>query len=145
TTTIKGVKTIGVDHGRRRTGICASVGYAPRPLRVIQHNDDNKFVATEIAEEVRKEAAQHIVVGLPLDSQGREGEQANYTRVFVECLKQACPQCTIFLWDERYSTVDATEKLRSLGYNSFDMKGMIDVVASIGILTDFYHKDGKGA
>ncbi len=109
-----GRKTLGVDHGRRRTGVCVSVGYAPRPLPLICHEDDSKEVAAQVGQLALKEAAEHIVVGFPLNSTGGEGEQAAYTRAFVSHLEEACPQCTILLWDERFSTAVAREKLQEV-------------------------------
>jgi hypothetical protein len=35
-----GRKTIGVDYGLKRTGICVSVGYAPRPLPLFRHDNE---------------------------------------------------------------------------------------------------------
>ncbi len=35
-----GRKTIGVDYGLRRTGLCVSVGYAPRPLPLVEHKNE---------------------------------------------------------------------------------------------------------
>ena len=97
-----GRKTLGVDHGRKRTGVCVSVGYAPRPLPLICHDDDAGLVARRVAELAEDERAQQIVVGFPFNSTGGEGEQAQYTRQFVAELKAACPGRGIYLWDERY-------------------------------------------
>jgi glycerophosphoryl diester phosphodiesterase len=109
-----GRKTLGVDHGRRRTGVCVSVGYAPRPLPLICHEDDSKEVAAQVGRLALKEAAEQIVVGFPLNSTGGEGQQAAYTRAFVSHLQDACPQCDILLWDERFSTAVAREKLQEV-------------------------------
>ena len=97
-----GRKTLGVDHGRKRTGVCVSVGFAPRPLPLICHDDDAGLVARRVSELAADERAQQIVVGFPFNSTGGEGEQAQYTRQFVAELKAACPGCGIYLWDERY-------------------------------------------
>ena len=193
-----GRKTIGVDHGRKRTGVCVSVGYAPRPLPLICHDDNCTDVALQVAQIARKEGAEQIVVGFPFNSTGGEGEQAVYTRQFVSALQEACTTCAIYLWDERFSTSVAREKLQQVseagcvlppradashcvrrlravrrdgacapcsnsqaclvyarifappstlqaGYNRMDMKGLVDTVASIGILSDFFDKNGVGA
>ena len=109
-----GRKTIGVDYGRKRTGVCVSVGYAPRPLPLICHDDNCTDVAQQVAKIAKKEGAEQIVVGFPFNSTGGEGEQAMYTRQFVRALQEACPTCAIFLWDERFSTSDAREKLQQV-------------------------------
>ena len=40
-----GRRSVGVDYGLRRTGVCVSVGYAPRPLPLITHNNQPDLVA----------------------------------------------------------------------------------------------------
>ena len=109
-----GRKTIGVDHGRKRTGVCVSVGYAPRPLPLICHDDNSTDVALQVAQIAAREGAEQIVVGFPLNSTSGEGEQAKYTRDFVSALKEACSTCAIMLWDERFSTAVAREKLQEV-------------------------------
>ncbi|KAJ1493988.1 hypothetical protein T484DRAFT_1928473 [Baffinella frigidus] len=141
----RGRKTIGVDYGLRRTGMCVSVGFAPRPLPLVVHKNDSALVAAEVGQAVRREGAEQVVVGMPLNTNGTEGEQANHTRVFIEQLRAASPATRIYLWDERYSSAIAKEKLKERGYSARDMKGMVDVVASIGILQEFFDKDGRGA
>ena len=141
----RGRKTLGIDYGLRRTGICVSVGFSPRPLPLIQHKNDSAVVVAEVCETIRKEVAEQVVIGMPLNTNGTEGEQANHTRTFVEKLRAASPATRIYLWDERFSSAVAKEKLAEMGYSSRDMKGMVDTVASIGILQDFFDKDGAGA
>jgi len=109
-----GCKTIGVDHGRKRTGVCVSVGYAPRPLPLICHDDNSTEVALQVARIVQNEGAEQIVVGFPFNSTGGEGEQAQYTRLFVTALQKTCPTSAIYLWDERFSTSVARDKLQQV-------------------------------
>mmetsp|Transcript_89609 Transcript_89609/g.145120 ORF Transcript_89609/g.145120 Transcript_89609/m.145120 type:complete len:347 (+) Transcript_89609:109-1149(+) len=140
-----GRKTLGVDHGRKRTGLCVSIGYAPRPLPLICHDDNSTDVALQVAQVALREGAEQIVVGFPFNSTGGEGEQAVYTRQFVTHLQEACSTCAIYLWDERFSSSVAREKLQQAGYTRMDMKGLVDTVAAIGILSDFFDKNGQGA
>ena len=37
--------TLGVDYGLRRVGVCVGVGFASRPLEVIEHDEDIDAVA----------------------------------------------------------------------------------------------------
>lgn len=109
-----GRKTLGVDHGRKRTGLCVSIGYAPRPLPLICHDDNSTDVALQVAQVALREGAEQIVVGFPFNSTGGEGEQAVYTRQFVTHLQEACSTCAIYLWDERFSSSVAREKLQQV-------------------------------
>ncbi len=97
-----GRRTIGVDYGLKRTGVCVSVGYAPRALPVIFHDNQPDLVAQALVDIVRREAAEQMVVGFPINSRGLEGEQANCTRMMVAELARRGPLCTIYLWDERH-------------------------------------------
>jgi RNase H-fold protein (predicted Holliday junction resolvase) len=101
-TSHSGRKTIGVDYGLKRTGVCVSVGYAPRALPVIFHNNQPDLVAQALVDLVKREAAEQMVVGFPINSRGLEGEQANCTRTMVAELASRAPLCTIYLWDERH-------------------------------------------
>jgi RNase H-fold protein (predicted Holliday junction resolvase) len=102
TTSHLGRRTIGVDYGLKRTGVCISVGYAPRALPVIFHDNQPDLVAQALVDLVKREAAEQLVVGFPLNSRGVEGEQANCTRTMVAELARRNPLCTIYLWDERH-------------------------------------------
>ena len=97
-----GRRTIGVDYGLKRTGVCVSVGYAPRALPVIFHDNQPDLVAQALVDLVKREAAEQMVVGFPINSRGLEGEQANCTRTMVAELARRAPMCTIYLWDERH-------------------------------------------
>mmetsp|Transcript_4768 Transcript_4768/g.30174 ORF Transcript_4768/g.30174 Transcript_4768/m.30174 type:complete len:268 (-) Transcript_4768:816-1619(-) len=56
---------IGVDLGRKRTGLAVSRGgFAPRPLGVV-HEPGWIALAQRIAHEAKKQEATHLVVGLP--------------------------------------------------------------------------------
>ena len=45
----------------------------------------------------------------------------------------------------RFSTALARDRLKDLGYTRFDSKLLVDTVAAMGILADFFDKDGVGA
>jgi putative Holliday junction resolvase len=97
-----GIRSIGIDYGLKRTGVCISVGYAPRALPLIVHDNQPDLVAQDIANLAIREGAAQIVIGFPLNSRGIEGEQANCTRVMVAALVRRAPPCRILLWDERH-------------------------------------------
>jgi len=75
-----GVRTLGVDFGLRRTGLAISSGFAPIPLRVLAVAGDSPACFGEVAKEVTRaafgEGADQIVLGMPYNSTGGEGEQA---------------------------------------------------------------------
>ena len=58
--------------------------------------------------------AETIVVGLPYTPQGEIGEQAQRVQDFARRLERM-PGLTVVYWDERYSTLEASDRLRESG------------------------------
>ena len=135
-----GTRTLGVDFGLRRVGLALSGGFAPLPLSVLPCDDDdaaNDFrdIARRSARVAVGEGASQIVVGMPLNAAGGEGEQANVTRMFASTLAMAAAPLPVFLWDERFSSAEA--RLRMTAYAS-STTGALDSVAATVILESFF-------
>ena len=77
-----GTRTLGVDFGLRRTGLALSSGFAPLPLRVVpcEATRSARPDTARVARAAAGEGAAQIVLGMPLNSTGGEGEQAGRTR-----------------------------------------------------------------
>ena len=99
------MKVLALDYGRARTGVAVSdpTGELARPLEIVEQ------AATEagldrLAAIVGEEAAEKVVVGLPLTLKGERGEQAKETEDFVAALRErlAVP---VELFDERFTSV----------------------------------------
>jgi putative transcription antitermination factor YqgF len=99
------VKVLALDYGRARTGVAVSdpTGELARPLEIVEQ------AATEagldrLAAIVAEEAAETVIVGLPLTLKGERGEQAKETERFVAVLRErlAVP---VELFDERFTSV----------------------------------------
>ena len=99
--------TLGVDYGLRRVGVCVGVGFASRPLEVIEHDEDIDAVVARLLQIARRERIGSIVVGLPLEKDGAEGLQCAATRRFADALAAAAPAMPLVLWDERFSSREA--------------------------------------
>ena len=77
-----GVKSLGVDYGLVRTGVAATVGYDPKPLKILS-NLNNTEVSQHVIALCRAEQADQVIVGLPLHKNGTEANQTSITRVFA--------------------------------------------------------------
>lgn len=77
-----------------------------------------------------------VVVGLPLNMDGTEGERAEKTREFVDALKQKTNANFVFQ-DERLSSVSAEELLLEDNMKRKDRKLNIDKVAAAIILESY--------
>jgi len=80
--------------------------------------------------------AQTIVVGLPLNMDGTEGEAAQKVRQLAFNLARSVPQ-PVYLQDERLTSVEAAENLKAEGIKPEDVTALIDGAAAALILRDF--------
>lgn len=137
------VRTIGVDFGLRRVGVAISSGIASLPLRVLPCGggsiDDFQMVAQLVAKIAAGEGATQVVVGMPYNSTGGEGEQAVITRKFAAVLADRVAPSPVFLWDERFSSAEAS--MRMNGGRGASKGEVLDAVAAAVILDDFFAAD----
>ena len=84
-----------------------------------------------------------VVVGLPLNMDGTEGERAQKTREFVDVLKTKTNVEFVFQ-DERLSSVSAEELLLEGGMKRKDRKQNIDKVAAAIILESYLNSKKSG-
>jgi len=98
------LKVVALDYGEARTGVAVSdpTGTIARPLGVVERaaTDDG---LRRVAEIVREQAAERVVVGLPLTLRGEHGEQARETDAFVQALRGAL-DVPVESYDERFTT-----------------------------------------
>jgi len=98
------VKVLALDYGAARTGVAVSdpTGTLARPLRVLDDAGSDEGIK-ELAELVRAEGAERVVVGLPLTLRGERGSQAEETERFAEKL-EAILGVPVERFDERFTT-----------------------------------------
>ena len=128
-----------MDYGLRRVGVCVGVGFASRPLEVIEHDEDIDAVVARLLQIARRERIASIVVGLPLEKDGAEGLQCAATRRFADALAAAAPAMPLVLWDERFSSREAEALL------AHRPGAALDAVAACVILDDFFASADDGA
>jgi putative holliday junction resolvase len=98
------VKVVAIDYGSARTGVAVSdpSGTIARPLGVVESAASDSGLA-RLAELIRAEDAERVVVGLPLTLRGERGAQAQETEAFVEALRAAI-DVPVESFDERFTT-----------------------------------------
>lgn len=94
------MRILALDHGLARVGaaICDPTETLTRPLEVIAPPDP-----AAVAEMVRREGAELVVVGLPVSLSGEEGEQARLAREFADELAGAL-DVPVETYDERLTS-----------------------------------------
>lgn len=128
---------LSVDYGRVRTGIaiCDKNEIIASPVAVIKEVKQ-EILAEKIAEIAKQKKAELIVMGLPRNMDGSEGESAENIRAFSEILKEKI-SLEIVLRDERCTTVTAHEYLNITDTRGKKRKAVVDSVAATIILEDF--------
>ena len=98
------MKVLALDYGAARTGVAVSdpTGTLARPLGVIERAGSEDGLR-ELAELVRSEAVDRVVVGLPLTLRGERGQQAEETERFAQALAAAL-EVPVDRFDERFTT-----------------------------------------
>lgn len=138
-------KTLGVDFGLARVGVAVSSGFAPLPLAVLpcggSEEADFTAAARGVARYCMGEGAVQVVLGMPYNSSGGEGDQAVITRAFATHLADAVAPRPVFLWDERFSSAEAS--MRMHGGRGAERGERIDAVAAAVILEDFFNAEDE--
>jgi putative holliday junction resolvase len=98
------VKVVALDYGAARTGVAVSdpTGTIARPIGIVERAASDAGLA-RLAELIRAQGAERVVVGLPLTLRGERGSQAAETEAFVEALRAAV-DVPVESFDERFTT-----------------------------------------
>lgn len=127
-------RILAVDPGEQRIGLAISdpEGLIARPLQILIHRtrEDDARAILSIAEEQK---AEKIIIGLPLNEQGKVGPQAQKSLRLVRALR-AITHMPVIAWDERGST-QAAERLPS-------PHAELDARAAAVILQDYLDAQG---
>lgn len=73
---------------------------------------------------------------------GRRGEQAKATDSFVDEVTKAADWASVWLVDERFTSLEAKERLREWGIVGREVQEMKDCVAAAFILQRFFEEKG---
>ena len=135
-------KIMGIDYGKSRIGLAVSdiMGLVANPLKTVSEKHFPSQVSA-VAEEVKKIAPSKIVIGLPKNMDGTEGESAALAREFGEKLSAETGVPHVFL-DERLTTVSAHKMLNEMNVNgSKKRRGVVDTLSAVIILQNYLDKE----
>ena len=127
---------IGLDHGARRIGV--AVGDTETGMAFARPAIHRRSLAVDLHEVEQiawAEGAELIVVGLPLNMDGSEGDQAAAARSFGEGLTEN--GLRVAFEDERLSTWEAGERMREAGRRPHRESGELDSAAARLILQQY--------
>ena len=126
---------LALDIGKARIGIAISHSWLASNYQTLYTKTWTKDT-NQIAEIVKKEAIEEVIVGLPLNMDGTESEMCVYAKKFCEMLKSKILAKIIFV-DERLSSISAEEIMHSSNVKTSKKKGLIDQIAATVILQTY--------
>jgi len=125
---------LGLDLGEKTIGVavCDPARMVATPVETIKRK---KFTpdAERIAVLCGERSAAGIVIGLPVNMDGREGPRAQSVRAFARNLARLLPLPVAF-WDERLSTAVIDRELIALDTSRARRAEQIDAMAAAYIL-----------
>lgn len=137
------MRKIALDVGDVRIGIATS-----DPMGIIasgyetylrkKTDEDFKYIAALC----REKSVDTIVIGLPVNMDGTEGDRVRLTKTFAESLARFSDIPVVFM-DERLTTVQAERMLIDGGVRRDKRKQVIDKVAATIILQSYLDKNNR--
>ncbi len=133
------MKIMAVDLGKVRTGIaiCDENELLASPVAVIHEHNEERLLE-KLGQLIVEQQPKQLVVGLPKNMDGSEGESAKRCRAFAEKL-QIHTGLAVALYDERGTTVTAHSYLNVTDTRGKKRKAVVDAVAATVILQDYLH------
>lgn len=139
------MRWLGLDVGTRTIGVavCDAGARVASPLRTLERHGGARDLEA-VAAVARETGAAGLVLGLPLDLEGREGDAALRVRRLGDRLA-ARLGCPVELWDERFSTVAAERALLEADVSRRRRKQVVNHVAAALILQGYLDARGGSA
>ena len=130
-------RIMALDYGEVRIGVAMTdlLQMIASPFETYIRKDIQSDI-NHMCSLIKDNSVKLVVVGLPLNMDGTEGDRAQKTRQFVDLLKEKSNVEFIFQ-DERLSSVEAEEILIEGGMKRKDRKVTIDKIAAAIILESY--------
>ncbi|MEO8876259.1 MAG: Holliday junction resolvase RuvX [Polyangiaceae bacterium] len=127
-------RACGLDLGKARVGVAVSdeLGMYAHPRGVISGKNQPELIKA-LCKLVDDEGIDQLVIGLPLDMKGGEGDGARRTREIAQRIANATG-VEVALWDERLTTVEARRNLASSEVHGRKAKAHIDEASAVVLL-----------
>lgn len=134
---MSGSRILALDYGTKRVGVALSdeLGWTAQPLETFERRTLDRDVA-HIASLVATHEVGKVLLGFPLQLDGREGPAIQAMREFQMRLEQGLP-VPLVLWDERMTTKAAEDLLIAADVSRKKRKGAVDRVAAAILLQSY--------
>ncbi len=134
-------KYLGVDYGDKRTGLaeCDVSGLIAGGIGTISEGGMRK-TAVRVASEAESRGCKRIVIGLPKNMDGTEGERADVIKAFGNLLSEYT-DIPIDYYDERMTTMVAYRFLGETGTYGKKRKEAVDTLSAQIILQNYIDRE----
>jgi len=134
------LRVLSIDIGKKRIGLAMSdeLRIIASPFEVLEIKDLGQALS-RITKLVGDNNVSTVVMGLPINMDGSEGESAISAREFMSKLQEKADFESVFI-DERLSSVEAHNILDEAGVHWSKRKNIIDSLAAQIILQAYLDK-----
>ena len=131
-------RLLGIDWGRTRIGLALSdeTQTLAQPLSTLTRRAGKRPPIAKLLDVARAHAVAGVVVGLPLDERGLEGEAARAARAIGAAVAER-GGLPVTLWDERFSTARALRAVKEMGGSTRGRKADVDALAAALMLQHY--------
>lgn len=131
------MRIMAIDYGDAHTGVAVSdpTGLLAGFTATIDAYRP-EIVAERIAALAREHGAEELVLGHPVNMDGTLGPRSEKAHTMKKLLEERT-ELPVVLWDERRTTIDAHQILRSNGKDARKRKKTVDAVAASLILEGY--------
>ena len=132
-------RLLAVDWGERRIGLALSdeSQILAQPLTTLTRRAGKRFPMAQLLEVVKKHDVVGIIVGLPLDESGAEGDAAHAARALADDIKRRVGELEVTMWDERMTTARILSTVREMGGSTRGRKADLDAMAAALLLQHY--------
>ena len=133
------MRSLGIDVGDRTIGVAASdlLNLTAQGVKTIRRTSIDEDLR-ELGKIISELDAKILVIGLPKNMNGTEGERCEIVRDFAAKVQKIFPELKQIFWDERLSTVAAEKFLiGAADVSRKKRKKVIDKMAAVYILQGF--------
>ena len=135
-----GGRLLAVDWGERRIGLALSdeTQTLAQPLATLTRRAGKRFPMAQLLQQITTHNVVGVIVGLPLDESGAEGDAAHAARGLADDIKRRVGDgLEVTMWDERMTTARALAAVREMGGTTRGRKEDVDAMAAALLLQHY--------
>ncbi len=140
-------RILAVDWGERRIGLALSdeTQTLAQPLVTLTRRAGKRVPMAQLLQQITTHNVVGVIVGLPLDESGAEGDAAHAARALADDIKRrVAGDLEVTMWDERMTTARVLSAVREMGGSTRGRKADLDAMAA-ALLLQHYLDSKRGS